>query len=138
MPYTSLYEQLITMHGCVPLTIVRLWQFSALHTVLVCISQQTPIVFGILLVQKVSHNQTGHVLFTVITITMRGSSAFEKNYQEKQVFHSKLSAGATCPNEQQLGRLEICSGFLDVIVSQYFTFRTQRNDSKTHNYASVV
>ena len=71
-------------------------------------------------------------------ITMHGSSAFEKNYQEKQVFHSKLSAGATCPNEQQLGRLEICSGFLDVIVSQYFTFRTQRNDSKTHNYASVV
>ena len=68
-------------------------------------------------------------------ITMRGSSAFEKNYQEKQVFHSKLSAGATCLNEQQLGRLEICSGFLDMIVSQYFTFRTQRIDSKTHNYA---
>ena len=46
---------------------------------------------------------------------MRGSSAFEKNYHEKQV---KSSAGATCPNEQQLGRLQICTGFLAVIVSQ--------------------
>ena len=47
---------------------------------------------------------------------MRGSSAFKKNYQEKQVFRSSLSAGTTCTNDQQLGRLQICTGFLDVIT----------------------
>ena len=49
-------------------------------------------------------------------ITMRGSSAFKKNYQENLVFRSSLSAGTTCPNDQQLGRLQICTGFLDVIT----------------------
>ena len=47
---------------------------------------------------------------------MTGSSAFKKNYQEKLVFRSSLSAGTTCPIDLQLGRLQICTGILDVIT----------------------
>ena len=53
---------------------------------------------------------------TATPITMSGNSAFKKNYQEKQVFRSSLSAGTTCPNDQQLGKLQICTGFLDEIT----------------------
>ena len=45
-------------------------------------------------------------------ITVRGSPACKKDYREKLVFRSSSRAGITCPNDQQLGRLLICTGFL--------------------------